>query len=62
MAAVLADATAEAMGEAVAGERGTGNGEREEDGASRPSQKSQTSRDEITQEQAEKLYEEIMAK
>ena len=37
-------------------------GEREEDGASRPSQKSQTSRDEITQEQAEKLYEEIMAK
>ena len=62
MAAILADATAEAMGEAVAGERGTGNGEREEDGASRPSQKSQTSRDEITQEQAEKLYEEIMAK
>ena len=56
-AAILADATAEAMAEVLTQRRGGA-----EEDPSRPSQKSQTSRDEITQETAEKLYEEIMSK
>ena len=48
---------AEAAASAAAGES-----EEEEDGASLPSRESQKSQDEITQETAEKLYEEIMAK
>ena len=48
---------AEAAVSAAAGES-----EEEEDGASLPSRESQKSQDEITQETAEKLYEEIMAK
>ena len=53
----------EAAAEAVDGEEGKGKRE-EEDGASRPSQESRPSQngEEITQEQAEKLYEEMMAK
>ncbi|MBQ6341191.1 MAG: hypothetical protein IJI36_18800, partial [Kiritimatiellae bacterium] len=49
---------AEAAAGAAAGEEGKGKRE-EEDGASRPSQETS---DEITQETAEKLYEEMMAK
>ena len=54
---------AEEMAKAAAGEEGKGKRE-EEDGASRPSQESRPSQngEEITQEQAEKLYEEMMSK
>lgn len=57
-ATVLADAMAEAMAEEVEKLRGTGNGE-----SSPSSPKSPKSPGgEITQEQAEELYEEMMSK
>ena len=62
-AAVIADAMAEAMAEEV-GEEGTDGtkGTKETSRASLPSRESQKSQDEITQEQAEELYEEMMSK
>ena len=62
-AAILADATAEAMREELREEGADGTkGTKETSRASLPSRESQEPSDEITQETAEKLYEEMMAK